>query len=149
MSDAQQLQTLLYREIPISQAHGITVTGLTETSIEISAPLAANRNIHKTAFAGSIFTVATLSGWSILNSFLWQRKLQADVVMSKSEIRYLAPVDSDFYATCSLPESHILDNFLAEFSSKKKSAIRLTVRINCADKRCAKITADFVAIKKS
>lgn len=148
MSDAQQLQTLLYREIPVSRAHGISVTRLSEHCIEISAPLAPNRNIHQTAFAGSIFTVATLAGWSMLNSHLWRHDIQADVVLSKSEIRYMRPVNRDFTATCTLPEADILENFLSVLSSKKKSSISLVIRIICADKSCAKINADFVAVKK-
>jgi hypothetical protein len=45
------------------RALGIRVAGLDESSLSLSAPLTRNKNVHGTAFAGSLYAVGVLSAY--------------------------------------------------------------------------------------
>ena len=63
LSYTDELQTLWHRDIPPAAAMAIEVAGYDGRTLSVRAPLAANRNVHGTAFAGSLFSACVLTGW--------------------------------------------------------------------------------------
>ncbi|MBO0246698.1 YiiD C-terminal domain-containing protein, partial [Vibrio sp. Vb0592] len=61
-----------------------------------------NLNPHNTLFAGSAFTLATLTGWGMAWLLLKERGLKGDIVLADSNIRYRHPVDKTPIASTSL-----------------------------------------------
>jgi thioesterase domain-containing protein len=53
-------------------------------------------------FAGSAFTLATLTGWGMTWLLMKERNLQADIVLADSKIRYRHPVEQSPVAVTSL-----------------------------------------------
>src|SRR5260221_14194186 len=58
-----ELQATWHRDIPPAAAMAIQVAAYDGRTLTVRAPLAANRNLHGTAFAGSLFSVCVLTGW--------------------------------------------------------------------------------------
>lgn len=127
--DAQQLETLVHQEIPITKALDIHIAELSQQSIRVTAPFETNKNLHNTAFAGSIYTVATIAGWSLVSSIAANHQLQGSVVLAKAEIQYKKPINGELIAECILDDQQLLDNFVASFKRKKRARINLAIHL--------------------
>ncbi|GAA4361357.1 YiiD C-terminal domain-containing protein [Kangiella marina] len=124
-----QLEQLVHQEIPITKALDIRIEELTSNSIQVMAPFDANKNIHNTAFAGSIYTVATIAGWSLVSSLATTHQLDGAVVLAKAEIHYKKPINGDIVAQCRVEDDEKLSTFVSSFKRKKRARISLTVNV--------------------
>jgi thioesterase domain-containing protein len=97
---AAELEAIWRTEIPPAAAMRITVVALDRAGIIVSAGLEANRNLHGTAFAGSLFSVAALAGWGMTWYALRERAVDASIVLAKSRIRYLRAVTETIVCRC-------------------------------------------------
>ncbi|MBM7037637.1 bifunctional GNAT family N-acetyltransferase/hotdog fold thioesterase [Vibrio ulleungensis] len=98
----QELQNRWEQQIPISDKMGIKISQYTGNKFECVAQLNPNLNPHNTMFAGSAFTLATLTGWGMTWLLMKERNLQADIVLADSKIRYRHPVEQSPVAVTSL-----------------------------------------------
>jgi thioesterase domain-containing protein len=81
---------------------GIKIYQYTGRTIETRASLNKNINIHGTMFAGSIFSLATLTGWGMLHLQLKQKGLQGDIVLGDGNIHYHKPITMQPRAVCNI-----------------------------------------------
>ena len=93
----RELQETWLREIPLASALAIEVASCTREEILVRAPLTPNRNLHGTAFAGSLFAVCVLTGWGAAWRALKARSAEglivvADVSMSLDNVLAIAGV---------------------------------------------------------
>lgn len=146
MDARQVLEAKLHREIPLSQAMGVKVSDLSSSRVEISAPLAPNINHKRTAFGGSLHSVAVLAGWSLMTATL--QETGADVgylVIQDSHMEYLKPVPSDFTATAAWPDEEMRKKFLNALGRKGVARAEVTAEIFCEGTLRARLRAQFVA----
>lgn len=144
------LETYLWAHIPLTKAMGIKSELATSQKIVLSAPLSLNINHKLTAFGGSLHSIATLACWSLLHVNL--KKLgfeKAQIVIAKSEVSYLIPVNSDFKAECCFSDSLEWDKFFKTLTRKGKARIELKAKILQDMKLCIDYTGTFVAILTS
>ena len=120
------LNNTLERCIPITRAMGITADSYDGNQLRLSAPASPNRNDKQTAFAGSSYSIAALSGWSLLFVKLVERGIDADIAVYKGEINYIRPANGDFYAICTTPKSGIIEDFFDVLAIRKKAKITLS-----------------------
>lgn len=123
------LQSVLNTEIPLTNAMGIEVEAYSESGIRLSAPLSKNINHKCTAFGGSLYSVAVLTGWSLIYLLMHEQNLSGHIVIQESKIQYLLPVDTDIISTCSFENQEQVNRFLKVYRRKNKSRISLTVTI--------------------
>ena len=97
-----ELQERWEQQIPISDKMGIKINQYTGYQFECSAQLNPNLNPRNTMFAGSAFTLATLTGWGMTWLLMRERNLNADIVLADSKIRYRFPVEETPIAATSL-----------------------------------------------
>lgn len=97
-----ELQKRWRQEIPICGAMGVRISQYTGYRFECSAPLNPNINPHETMFAGSIFTLTTLTGWGMAWLLMREKGLVADVILADSQIRFKAPITQNPTAVTSL-----------------------------------------------
>ncbi|MET1219317.1 MAG: bifunctional GNAT family N-acetyltransferase/thioesterase [Glaciecola sp.] len=122
----QALQDTWETTIPISEQMGIQLHQYTGNTLEVRASLNKNINLHGTMFAGSIFSLATLTGWGMIYLQLKQQGLSGDIVLGDSNIHYHKPITAQPRAL-----SHI-ENYQAEYKqlhSGKKMQVKLSVEI--------------------
>ncbi|MBW7984242.1 fatty acid biosynthesis protein FabY [Enterobacillus tribolii] len=87
-----QLQQAWYEHIPLSEKMGVRISQYTGQLFETTMPEAGNQNPHHTLFAGSLFSLATLTGWGLIWLLLRERHLGGTIVLVDAHIRYSAPI---------------------------------------------------------
>jgi thioesterase domain-containing protein len=144
----KEIEAYLHEHIPISKAMGIRVEHASLNKVVLSAPFANNINHKKTVFGGSLHAVATLACWTLLYVNLKEASSEPfQIVITKSDVSYPAPVDSDFTAECLMPESSDWQRFLKMLHAKGKARITLSARIDHKDRLAVDYQAVFAAIK--
>jgi thioesterase domain-containing protein len=77
-------------------------------------------------FAGSAFTLATLTGWGMTWLLMKERNLSGDIVLADSQIRYRHPVTQNPVASTSLDG---ISGDLDRLASGRKARIVIHVTI--------------------
>ncbi|NJN50459.1 MAG: hypothetical protein HC809_00335 [Gammaproteobacteria bacterium] len=95
-----QLQNTWHGEIPISKEMGVHVASFGNDVLTVRAALAPNINVHGTAFAGSLYAVAALTGWGMTWLQLKTRGIDASIVIASGSIDYVKPVAEDIVSVC-------------------------------------------------
>lgn len=144
MNTGAELEQYLHEKIPLTVAMGVHVEHCDDASLVLSAPLAPNRNHLGTAFGGSLHTMATLSGYSLLWWLL--RTPEAHIVIRESTIHYDKAVTGDLRAVCHAPASEELAVFRRDFARKGKARLRLAATIEQEGEIAVRFTGVFVAI---
>ncbi|MFV2004094.1 MAG: thioesterase domain-containing protein [Gammaproteobacteria bacterium] len=121
----EELQQVLHSEIPLTKTIGIKVIDHTDLSLTLSAPLENNINHKCTAFGGSIYSVAVLSGWGLIYLLLKQHGLSGHIVIQESNTKFIKPVTSDITAKCSFESKEQYERFLKMYQRKGIARIQL------------------------
>lgn len=115
-------------------------------AIEVSAPLAPNVNIHGTGFAGSIYSVAVLTGWALCTHILEEQGIDADLVVARAEIRYRAPVTGNLQCHTGA-DAATRDVFLRDVRERGKGVLPL--KIELGGRPDAVLQANYCAILRT
>ncbi len=127
---ADYLQERIDREIMLARPMGIIVESADETELILRAPLAPNANHKGTAFGGSLYSLAVLTGWAWLTRFLVTRGLDAEGVIQESNMRFLAPVHGEMRASIAMPGGAEIDKFQKMLVRADRGRIRLQVNVH-------------------
>jgi thioesterase domain-containing protein len=127
---ADYLQQRIDREIMLARPMGIIVESADELSLVLRAPLAPNANHKGTAFGGSLYSLAVLTGWAWLTRFLATRKLDAEAVIQESSMRFLKPVHGEMRACLEIPAAADIDKFQKMLVRADRGRIRLQVKMH-------------------
>jgi thioesterase domain-containing protein len=143
MSAADELTRKIHATIPLSVAMQFSIDHLDQDEIRVSAPLSPNINIHGTGFAGSLYSIAVLTGWALCMHIIDESGIDAELVVARAEIAYRAPVKSAIECRCRA-SSEQRDDFLRAFHEHGKGRIMLDVAVG--DLPQARLHATFVAL---
>lgn len=133
MTAEDELQQLLYDEIPLTREIGIRAVTCSPERVILSAPLQPNLNHKCTAFGGSLYSVAVLCGWSLVHCLMKQHSLEGHIVIQHSDVDYRAPVDGEIVASCEIKDKSLLDRFIQRYQRKGLARIKLDVTIQFND----------------
>ncbi|MGB3724601.1 MAG: bifunctional GNAT family N-acetyltransferase/hotdog fold thioesterase [Glaciecola sp.] len=136
----KELQNTWHEQIPISEHMGIKLHQYTERTIETRASLNKNINLHGTMFAGSIYSLATLTGWGMIFLQLKQKGLSGEIVLGDASIHYHKPVSMKPRAICNIESVRGKFELLPK---GKKCPVALTVDIHDNDKPVAAFTGQY------
>lgn len=128
---------------------GLRVTRLDDSSVEILAPLALNGNDKGTGFAGSLFTVAVLTGWSQAMLLLRDADLAGQVVISDTQVRYLKPATADFSAHSAVPPGEILQPFYRHLEARGRARLPLSIEVMSGDDVVLRFEGQYAALAES
>ncbi len=148
--DAQQLsrwcadlQQTWHQTIPLSAFMQLQIMQFDGNLLACQAPLAPNKNLHHTMFAGSIYSLLTLTGWGLIWLQLQALGLQGDIVLADADIRYLAPVQQDARAQVQLLDA-VGD--LAVLTQGRRVRQQLLVRLTQGERLLAEFHGRFVVL---
>lgn len=144
---ATELQSIWHREIPLAAAIDVQVASCTDGELVVRAPLEPNRNLHGTAFAGSLFSVCALTGWGMTWLALRQRSLGGLIVIADSRIQYRKAVSGEILCRC-VAERPALDAALASLAATGRAKVPLTCSIDASDKRAVTFEGEYVVHAK-
>jgi thioesterase domain-containing protein len=139
------LQNRIVREFALAKHIGIVVESADDDAVVLSAPLAPNANYKGTAFGGSLYSVAVLTGWAWVTRYLAARGLAADAVIQESSVRFLAPVLGVLRASAAAPSEAQIEKFRKMLQRAGRGRIRLRVEINYGDTVAALFEGVFAA----
>ena len=86
MLTVENFNQFIHREIPLTDAIGIELRHWNSSELVLTAPLTGNTNDKQTAFAGSLATLATLSGWAMTQLVAQQSGQLVTSVVAASEL---------------------------------------------------------------
>lgn len=84
-----QLQTIWHEQIPLTVQMGVEVVDYNGSKLQTKAPLPPNINLHGGLFAGSVYSLGSLTAWGLAFLMLRERQIKARILMAQGEIRYL------------------------------------------------------------
>lgn len=140
------LQDYLYNHIPLSAAMQVEVTQATVSTIELRAPLAPNVNHRGTAFGGSISTLATLAGWSLLRMRFDGLDPLPHLVIQRNTMEYLRPISDAFSARTHFPADLDWQTALDTLARRGKIRVPLVVDVISEGSVAARLEGVFVAL---
>jgi len=116
------------QSIPQVRAMQVEVAGEHDGRLRLQAPLAPNVNDKGSAFGGSLVSLMTLAGWSLVTRRLAQAGLDAEVYVADSQVRYLAPLEDALEAEAWLEDGD-WDIFIATFRQRRRARCRIAARV--------------------
>jgi thioesterase domain-containing protein len=120
------LQDIWDNTIPMSKAMGVTIGYYDQQKLVVTCDEVFNKNLHNTMFAGSLYTLATLTGWGWVHLLIQQHNLKGNIVLADAKIRYHSPVAGVAFAkTGELHTTGCVDDLLSQ--NKIKSPVEVQV----------------------
>ncbi|MDW9423275.1 fatty acid biosynthesis protein FabY, partial [Yersinia enterocolitica] len=115
-----------YDHIPLSEKMGVRISQYTGQRFVTTMPEAGNQNPHHTLFAGSLFSLATLTGWGLIWLLLRERHLGGTIILADAHIRYSAPVTGRPRAVAELSS---LSGDLDRLARGRRARVQLDVNL--------------------
>jgi len=125
----------------------IAVADYATGTLTVRAPLPPNRNLHGTAFAGSLFSVCVLTGWGSTWLALRERGLTGLIVVADSHIDYRKAVTGDILCRCT-PAADALESCLVTFAATGRMSLPLVCAIDNGERRAVTFTGTYVVHAK-
>ena len=144
--ERQWLEPLLRERIPLAGTMDLRVCRLDARGIELAFPLAPSVNDKGTAFGGALASAMILAGWALPRLLLQRHQIQADLVIGRCELRFIAPVQDAYSACCDWPEPPALETFLAEIRERGKGRLDLGAEIRANGQLAASLQARYAAL---
>lgn len=139
------LQTVLNKEIPITQALQVKVKGWTNNQLKLLLPLQPNVNHLSTAFGGSLYCGAVLAGWGWMHLRLKELGIEdAHIVIQDGQISYPYPVLGDAIVECYPPDEESWQKFVRVFERRSKGRLSLDTSIIYDGKKAVIFKGQFV-----
>lgn len=128
-SHLDRVRHKLRSQVPLIAHMGVDVVAWDGRTVVVEAPLAPNLNTHGTAFGGSLYNVAAMTGWSAVHLTLMDAGHTPSVWVVKGEIEYKTPVRGVLRGTATVSDearAHLIAGY--ENKGRVKVAIDVVIR---------------------
>ena len=149
-SEAHEIEAHIRSTQVPAEALGIVVDEMDGSSLTLSAPLTLNRNVHGTAFAGSLYAVGVLCSYYLGRSWSRRQGLAAyELVAKRGRIEYKRPAKSErIVARSWLPPAEELDAFRQTLEREGKAFIDVEGSVLSSDgKICCEYSVNVCAFR--
>lgn len=106
------------------------------------APLKPNKNIHNTAFAGSISSLMIICGWLQVNAWTEKNMPKAKIVLKNFKLDYQRPVQADMTINSTPPDQVKWEELKRSLQTRGRGTIEVLVEI----KEMGKILDKFLGL---
>jgi len=149
MSDAGILQEFvdyLRAHVPMTGHMQLAAGEVLPEGVTLCASLGANLNDKQTAFAGTLATLSTLSGWTMTSLICKEAELYPDIAVIYSTIDYLRPCsDNPITARCFRPEPDEALRFLAQLQQDCRADLELRAEVRSQNKQSVAFVGRYCA----
>jgi thioesterase domain, putative len=145
--DELTFQQFLYGQIPITEKMKFEVIKFEPSSVKMMAKLEPNINHKCTGFAGSINSLMTLCGWGVVFANVKEFAPNSHIVIQRSNIEYLFPIEKDFVAECNLNNKHDMEKLQLTFNKFNRARIKLNVYCKDDNKLLSKFEGQYVVFR--
>lgn len=139
----RELQITWHRDIPLAAAMAIEVADYDGRTLTVHAPLAPNRNLHGTAFAGGLFSLCVLTGWGAMWLGLKERGAGGLIVVADSHIQYRKAVGGDMICCCTA-EPAALATSVEQLTASGRTRLPLACTIDADGQRAVMFEGTYV-----
>lgn len=144
-----ELQRYLHREIPLSEAMGVSVLHAADDGVRLAMPLGPNLNHRGTLFGGSGAALAILAGWSLVHERLrGEEGLTPHLVIQRSTMEYVEPVVGDVEARCGQLPAEAWERFVRTLRRKGKARIEVDVEVVWEGRIAGRLSGTFAALER-
>ncbi|MBX3487529.1 MAG: YiiD C-terminal domain-containing protein [Candidatus Paracaedibacteraceae bacterium] len=140
------LKAFMQNKVPVTKAMGISVVKSDDTGVEFRASIDANINDKGVAFGGSLFSVASLASWAVVDYLLKQKNVEAKIFVHTAQTKFCSPVTQDFSVVCSQPSEVDVAKFLEMVAQKGKGRLTVKAEIHENGILAFESTATYVAV---
>lgn len=130
--------------IPAASSLDIRVLEHDASCVRLLLPYQGNTNHHQTMFGGSLSLATTLAGWAILYENV--PKVDGNIVIKSSQMRYLAPAPSDVEVVAELDDMDC-QSVKEAFERFGRARVNVVCRLYCDQKDVGHFSGIYVAIK--
>lgn len=148
INETAWLQRTLTSDIPLGGAMALSVSRLDAEGVALTLPLGPNINDKGTAFGGALASAMILAGWSLPRLLLKRAGVDADLVIGRCEIRFIAPVGGAFKAICRWPEPPALRAFEERLHHRGRASLALEPELEVDGKVAATLSAKYAALMR-
>lgn len=129
LAEAQAFVAELRRDIPLAAFMDLQAAAWDGRELTLRVPLEPNLNDKGTAFAGSLASLSTVTGWALL--MLWAREHvgPCQVAVYQGALRYRHPVRDGFSATAVLPDRDVMANLAARLASRGRGRVDIDIQL--------------------
>lgn len=149
---AAALERRLLERIPLTRAMQVRVASFDGQVVVLTAPLAPNLNDKGTGFAGSLSTLVTLSGWSLVTLLGEQAlaesgpdagEVRCEAAVVHSELDFLRPVREELRAEARLADGSPLPQLGARLASGRRVRLSVLATLGPADAPAVQFRGDY------
>ena len=138
------LEGFLHAEVPLVRAMEVRILRYSDEGVALAAPLQANKNYRGTAFAGSLATLVTLTGWVLTHLTVHEMGLKSEAAASRSHIDYLKPVTAPtIEAFCPMPSRHVIARLQEMLLRRGMGRWELSAHIRAGDDLAVTFTGSY------
>ena len=142
----ERLVAYLREKVPMARHFDIRPGQVDDTGLVLEVPLASNFNDKKTAFAGTLASLCTLSGWAMTSLVCEDAGYQTDIAVIKSDVRYLRPCSEQMIrAHCDWPGPEETAQFIDLLEKQSRGVVSLNANVQSRDKTAVTYTGDYSA----
>ena len=146
-TNEKEFESFLHESIPITEEMSFKVIEFKPWKVRIGAELKPNLNHKATAFGGSINSLMVVCGWALVLNNIKQMDPNAHIVIQKSTISYLRPINKDFVAECELQDEVKKEKFLRSYKRLGKARMEVQVFIYDGEDLAVEFEGHYVAFK--
>ncbi len=140
----ERLVAYLRENVPMARHFDIRPGRVDDTGLILEAPLASNFNDKKTAFAGTLASLCTLSGWAMTSLVCEDAGYQIDIAVIKSDVRYVRPCSEQMIqARCDWPSPEETARFIDLLERQSRGVISLDAKVLSRDKTAVTYSGDY------
>jgi thioesterase domain-containing protein len=150
-TEAHEIETHIQETQVPARALGITVQSVDDQALSLVAPHALNRNVHGTAFAGSLYAIGVLCSYYLGRAWVRREGLANagyELVAKAGRIRYQRPCTTDcIVARSVLPPAEALAAFRKELEATGKAFIEVSGCVMQNDKVACEYTIEVCGFR--
>jgi thioesterase domain-containing protein len=142
-----ELTEALHRLIPLTDAMGATVDALDDEALILRAPLSRNHNHAGSAFAGSIYALASVAGWAFLYQLALRQALDVELLLADGQMRYRRPLVDTLEAHVRVPLSG-QQRLIDTVRRGRRARLQLTIALPTQTELAAEFDGLYVALPR-
>jgi len=135
--DKKALCDYMKEQIPMLEFQQMDILSYGTEGVTLSAPLAPNKNVHQTAYAGAITSLLTISSWLLVKAIMDDHPFDAVIVMQSCSVKYLRPVRDTLHVESFLPDQYMVEKSLQELKQHNKTRLTIKASILSEGKKMA------------
>lgn len=141
------LDQFFAQHLPITQYLNMRCHRYDGEVFSLAIDLAPSLNDKLTAFGGSLYCACVMNGWGLIYLQARQRGVKPNMVVTRGEIDYLAPVtDEPIIATAVSPLEIVWDEAIARVKDRGKQRFGVTSSISSGGREAVRFKGEYAII---